>query len=63
MMANANLIAGIATNENLYKFGDQALLAKVEAFLWRGNVAAAIAEFDDWSSPQVENFIAYLPKH
>jgi hypothetical protein len=72
-----NLIAAIATKEsrleildwyhlveNLYKVGgDQALLAKVEAFLWRGNVAAAIAEFDDWSSPQVENFIAYLHKH
>ncbi len=49
-----NLIGGIATNEsrleildwyhlveNLYKVGgDQALLARVEAFLWRGNVAA-----------------------
>ncbi len=72
-----NLIAGIATNEsrleildwyhlveNLYKVGgDKGRLAKVEAFLWRGNVAAAIAEFDEWSHPQVENFIAYLYKH
>ena len=72
-----NLIAGIATTksrleildwyhllENLYKVGgDKELLARVEAFLWRGNVAAAIAEFDDWSLPQVENFIAYLDKH
>ncbi len=38
-------------------------MAKVEAFLWRGNVAAAIAEFDERSHPQVDNFIAYLPKH
>ncbi len=72
-----NLIAGIATHdsrleildwyhliENLYKVGgDKDLLARVEAFLWRGNVAAAIAEFDEWSHPQVENFIAYLHKH
>ena len=72
-----NLIAGIATHdsrleildwyhlvENLYKVGgDKELLARVEAFLWRGNVAAAIAEFDEWSHPQVENFIAYLYKH
>ena len=72
-----NLIAGIATSEsrleildwyhlveNLYKVGgDKNRLAKVEAFLWRGNVAAAIAEFDKWSHPQVENFIAYLRKH
>ena len=72
-----NLIAGIATHdnrleildwyhlvENLYKVGgDQELLARVEAFLWRGNVAAAIAEFDKWSHSQAENFIAYLDKH
>jgi hypothetical protein len=72
-----NLIAGIATTEcrleildwyhlveNLYKVGgDKELLARVEAFLWRGDVAAAIAEFDGWSHPQVENFIAYLHKH
>ena len=74
MMADANLIAGIATKgsrleildwyhlvENLYKVGgDKNRLAKVEAFLWRGNVVAAIAEFDQLSHPQVDNFIAYL---
>ena len=74
MMADANLIGGIATNEsrleildwyhlveNLYKVGgDQALLARVEAFLWRGNVMAAIAEFDRRSHPQVDNFTAVL---
>ncbi len=44
------------TTENLYKVGgDKGLLARVEAFLWRGNVAAAIAEFDEWSHPQVDN--------
>jgi hypothetical protein len=72
-----NLIANIATSqsrleildwyhlvENLYKIGgDKELLAKVEAFLWRGNVAAAIAEFDECSYAQVGNFIAYLHKH
>jgi len=72
-----NLIAGIATSEsrleildwchlveNLYKIGgDEELLARVEAFLWRGNVMAAIAEFDRRSHPQVDNFIAYLRKH
>ena len=72
-----NLIAGIATSdnrleildwyhlvENLYKVGgDKVRLARVKAFLWRGNVAAAIAEFDGWSHPQVDNFIAYLRKH
>ena len=72
-----NLIAGIATKENrleildwyhlvenLYKVGgDKGLLARAEAFLWRGNVAAAIAEFDQLSHPQVDNFIAYLRKH
>ena len=74
---DANLIAGIATHdsrlefldwyhlvENLYKVGgDKVRLARVEAFLWRGNVASAIAEFDGWSHPQVDNFIAYLHKH
>jgi len=50
--------------ENLYKIGgDKELLARVEASLWRGNVAAATAEFDEWSHPQVDNFIAYLHKH
>ena len=50
--------------ENLYKVGgDKNRLAKVEAFLWRGNVATAIAEFDQLSHPQVDNFIAYLHKH
>ena len=77
MMADANLIAGIATKdsrleildwyhlvENLYKVGgDKNLLTRVEAFLWRGNVAAAIAELNGWSHPQLENFIAYLYKH
>jgi hypothetical protein len=72
-----NLVAGIATSdrrleildwyhlvENLYKIGgDKSLLARVETCLWRGNVAAAIAEFDGWLHPQVENFIAYLHKH
>ncbi len=72
-----NLIAGIATSEsrleildwyhlveNLYKVGgDKYRLARVEAFLWRGDVMAAIAEFDGWSHPQVDNFVAYLRKH
>lgn len=72
-----NLIAGIATDdsrleildwyhlvENLYKVGgDKELLTRVEAFLWRGNVTAAIAEFDGWSHPQLDNFITYLHKH
>ena len=50
--------------ENLHKVGGgKDLFARVEAFLWRGNVAAAIAEFDGWSHPQVNNFIAYLHKH
>jgi hypothetical protein len=31
--------------------------------LWRGNARAAIAEFDGWSHPQVDNFIAYVHKH
>jgi hypothetical protein len=43
--------------------GDWVRLAKVEAFLWRGNVTAAIAEFDGWSHPQLDNFITYLHKH
>ncbi len=43
--------------------GDKYRLARVEAFLWQGNVMAAIAEFDGWSHPQVDNFIAYLRKH
>lgn len=72
-----NLIAGIASTqrrlevldwyhliENLYKVGgSNERLARVEAHLWRGNVEAAIAEFDGWSHPQVNNFIAYLRKH
>ena len=72
-----NLIAGIASSEsrleildwyhlveNLHKVGgDKGRLARVEAFLWRGNVAAAIAEFDGWSHLPVDNFLAYLHKH
>ena len=47
--------------ENLYKVGgNKSPLARVEAFLWRGNVAAAIAESDGLSHSQVDNFIAYL---
>jgi hypothetical protein len=51
--------------KNLYYkvSSDKYRFARVEAFLWRGNVAAAIAEFDGWSLPQVDNFIAYLHKH
>ena len=72
-----NLIAGIATTEcrleildwyhlveNLYKVGgSNHCLERVEGFLWRGNIKAAIAELDGWSHPQVDNFIAYLDKH
>lgn len=72
-----NLIAGIATTEcrleildwyhlveNLYKVGgSNHCLERVEGFLWRGNIKAAIAELDGWSHPQVDNFIAYLYKH
>ncbi len=72
-----NLIAGIATTEcrleildwyhlveNLYKVGgSNHCLERVEALLWQGNIKAAIAEFEGWSHPQVDNFIAYLHKH
>ncbi|WP_412973435.1 ISKra4 family transposase [Pseudanabaena sp. PCC 6802] len=50
--------------ENLHKIEATAqLLTGVEAFLWRGNVTAAIAELNHLASPQSINFIAYLHKH
>ncbi len=72
-----NIMAGIATVsarheildwyhliENLQKVGGSLnRLARVEAHLWRGNVDAAMAEFDSWSNPQVQNLSNYLNKH
>lgn len=50
--------------ENLTKVGGSvARLERVKAHLWRGEVAQALAEFEDWSPPQVENFKAYLTRH
>lgn len=50
--------------ENLEKVGGAAArLTRVRGYLWRGEVEQALAEFDDWSPPQVENFRAYLKRH
>jgi hypothetical protein len=50
--------------ENLGKVGgSQQRLDVVEACLWRGDVEAAIQQFDDWSHERVNKFVAYLKKH
>ena len=50
--------------ENLGKVGgSQRRLNRVEALLWRGEVEAAIQQFDDWLPERVEKFVAYLNKH
>lgn len=50
--------------ENLGKVGgSQRRLDQVEALLWRGEVAAAIEQFDDWPHERVERFVNYLNKH
>jgi hypothetical protein len=51
-------------NENLHKVGgSEQRLATVEALLWRGDVDAAIEQFNDWQHERVDTFIAYLNKH
>jgi hypothetical protein len=50
--------------ENLYKIqGSLNRLERVEAHLWKGQVDAAIAEFEGCNAVQVENFKAYLQTH
>lgn len=50
--------------ENMAKVGgSQQRLNRVEALLWKGDVDAAIAQFDNWQSEQVTRFIGYLNKH
>lgn len=50
--------------ENLDKVGGSAArLARVRAYLWRGQVELAVAEFDDWQHPRVDNFRSYLTRH
>ena len=50
--------------ENLYKIGGSfQRLKEVKSLLWVGKVEAAIHCFDECSTPQVKNFIAYLNKH
>jgi len=50
--------------ENLGKVGgSQQRLNAVEAFLWRGEVDSAIAQFNDWQQERVSCFIAYLNQH
>ena len=50
--------------ENLGKVGgSQRRLDRVEALLWKGDVNAAIAEFDGWQHERVKRFISYLSKH
>lgn len=72
-----NIVAGIGTpagrreildwyhlKENLYKVGGSlSRLQRVEAYLWRGEVEKAMAQFDGWSAEQVKRFCQYLGKH
>ncbi len=43
--------------------GSEQALATVEAFLWVGNVQAAIEQFKNWRHERVALFVAYLTKH
>jgi hypothetical protein len=50
--------------ENLYKIqGSLNRLERAESHLWKGHVDAAIAEFEGYTTTQVENFKAYLQTH
>jgi len=50
--------------ENLGKVGgSQQRLDRAEALLWRGDVEAAIEQFNDWQHQRVDRFVAYLHKH
>jgi hypothetical protein len=72
-----NIVSGIRTleqrreildwyhlRENLYKVGgSQQRLTAVETLLWRGDIDAAIEQFQGWQHERVETFIAYLNHH
>jgi len=72
-----NIISELSMPENRYEILDwfhlvqnlhktnasPLLLTTVEAHLWRGNVDAAIGEFNHISDSLSANFIAYLQKH
>ncbi|WP_418886969.1 ISKra4 family transposase [Gloeobacter morelensis] len=50
--------------ENLYKVeGSYSRLHRAEAHLWRGEVEAAIAQFDGWEVAPVTRLCQYLRKH
>jgi hypothetical protein len=50
--------------ENLYKIqGSLNRLERVESHLWKGQVDAAIAEFEGCTTTQVGNFKVYLQIH
>jgi hypothetical protein len=50
--------------ENLGKVGgSQQRLDAVESCLWRGDVEAAVRQFEGWSHERVDRLIAYLAKH
>jgi hypothetical protein len=50
--------------ENLGKVGgSQQRLDAVESCLWRGDVEAAVRQFEGWPHERVDRFIAYLAKH
>jgi hypothetical protein len=50
--------------ENLYKVGGSAQrLTAVEALLWRGDLDAAIEQFQGWQHERVAIFLAYLNHH
>jgi hypothetical protein len=50
--------------ENLGKVGGSVQrLNATEACLWQGDVAGAIAQFNNWQHERVTTFIAYLNKH
>jgi len=50
--------------ENLYKVGgSEQRLTTVETLLWRGDIGAAIEQFQGWQHERVETFLAYLNHH
>lgn len=50
--------------ENLGKVGgSQQRLDAVESCLWRGDVEAAVRQFEGWFHERVNRFMAYLSKH
>ncbi|WP_144053708.1 hypothetical protein [Baaleninema simplex] len=57
-------MTGITEVENLHRVGgSNQRLEAVREHLWQGEVEAAGAEFGQWRTPEVVNFLNYIERH